>query len=165
MMTRQKASVIDGVEAVEGSLGVDTWIVVPPVLVQSGDHGHLLSAEAEVEQVNVLDQALNFDALGNNLGSALNAPTEKDLRRRLIVTRSDFLDLGQAQGALVNLGHAKLDIGGAGKVTVCSDLNILLSAHAEEFRLLKVGVHLDLEDSGLNCRILEDLVDKGRVDI
>jgi len=44
-------------------------------------------------------------------------------------------------------------------------LDALLTAHAEKFGLLKVSVHLDLEDSGLDLGVGKDLVEESRVDV
>lgn len=87
------------------------------------------------------------------------------MRGRLRVSSGDSFDSSDLQGALISLSHTELDVGRAGEVAVGSNLDALLTAHAEKFGLLKVSVHLDLEDSGLDLGVGKDLVEESRVDV
>ena len=75
-------SLEDGAESAEIGLHVAS-VVVSDVLVQCVDCGHLFSGELEVENSDVLDDALDLARLGDSDGVTLDGPAEQDLLGRL----------------------------------------------------------------------------------
>jgi len=86
-------SVIDRAEGAEGGLAEDTRVIESSVLVETADRAHLLNAQVEVEDRDILDEALNFAGFRDGSSTSLNSPSEQDLGRSLGVSCSDLSHL------------------------------------------------------------------------
>ena len=53
-------SLIDRAESAKSGFTEHAWVVESLVLVETSDRGHLLWAEVEIEDRNVLHKSLNF---------------------------------------------------------------------------------------------------------
>ena len=158
-------SLVDGAEAAECGFCVVAGVIVPDVLVEGGDRAHLLLAQLEIEQRDVLDHALQLAGFGNRNGASLHCPTQQHLGRRLTVPSRDRLDAVQVAGAVVCIGHLELDVGRPRQVAVRHDLKTRLSRHPQQLGLREVGVHLHLERSRLDRGVIQHLADGRRPDV
>ena len=111
--------------------------------VEPVDGGHLVGGELEVEDVEVLGDALGLGGLRDDRPSVLQAPAQHDLGGALAVRLGDLAD------------HRVLEGAGVLAVAVEGDPadrrpglreDAVLGAEGLDLRLDEVGVHLDLVD-------------------
>jgi hypothetical protein len=91
--------------------------------------------------------------------TTLNSPTEGDLSSGLVVFFSWTTD-GLVQEASILLGgHAQLQVTQVTEAAECHNVNTSLLNPATAVSLGQEWVQLDLEDSGLNSSVFEDIRD------
>src|SRR5919206_895607 len=115
--------------------------------LQPVDGGHLVGVELEVEDVDVLGDALGLHGLGDDRAAVLGPPAEHDLGRRLAVRLRDAAD------------HRILQRRGVAAVAVEGDAADRRPRLREDAVLLAEGLNVGLGEVG----VLLDLVD-GRDD-
>src|SRR5215218_3939969 len=80
-------------------------------LVERVDRGDLLGGQREVEDVEVLGDAVRLDRLGDRAEAVLDVPAQDDLRRGLAVLGRQIGDdrVGQRAARLIGAGHVDED--------------------------------------------------------
>ena len=136
---------MDWAESSESCLCKRTWVVESLILVECANLAHVLLANIEVVETEVLDLARWVGAFRDNHCASLKTPSQKDLGRRLVVLGGKFLNQGILQKTLVLLCHAEFNIRAWSKAAVSHDLDAILTAHSEQSFLGQEGMHFDLE--------------------
>jgi len=137
-------------------------LVEADVAVEARDGLDVLLGEVEVNRVEVDSHDLGASGLGDNSQAALGGPAEQDLRGSLAVLVGNGLDCGILEKGLELLGvlHVELAEAGGAERAVGSDGNALLLGKVKEKLLNEVGVVLDLEGSGADLGVAEEVVEE-----
>src|SRR4051812_6478256 len=114
-------------------------------LVERVDRRDLLGREREVEDVEVLADAVRLDRLGDRAESVLDVPAQDDLCGGLAVLGREMGDdrIGQRTTRLVGAGHVDQD---AAERRPCLGDDAELGVNRAQRALLEVRVQLDLVD-------------------
>jgi len=136
------------------------WVVVPSVSIKAVECLHLVVAEVEIEDLDVLMDALNSRALRDNLSATLQSPAVKNLCACLLMSCSNIFNALLVPEKLLFAGHVLSDPGRASQTAVSSDLDAVFGTEAEHILLSEVRVQFVLENSRLDLGELENLVDE-----
>ena len=165
MVTRRDFSVVNGDPLAHTRLSVSRGVVVSHAAAEGFEGSHLLLSQGEIEDGQVLGEALYLLGLGNGGGASLHGPAQEDLRGSLRMGGGDIFDHLLFDDGWHLTCEIKLNIRQRSEVAESHDCDSLLLAHSEEISLWKVWVHLDLEHGRLDCGVVEHLSEHLSVDI
>ena len=128
----RRSSVIDGDPFAHTILRVSRRVVVSHVTVECFNDSHFLISQCEIEDGQVLDEALHLLGFRNGDGASLHSPTQEYLRGGLGIASGDISDYFLAHDGRLVAFQIELNVGQGPKVTEGHGLDSFFLAHSKE---------------------------------